>query len=196
MDEHDPMEVNNTQSESEVELLVAVQHDQLEIDNQQLQPEPELPVTMRLIETYDHLKIEIIELFQMLKVTRSSSQHLALALQINPSLQLLRQFDQQVEEQINVKHEAISHGFARQTFAIGTELGASKMDDSIQVDESSTTNRELKVRRLDKLVAKSSVASASVTKQVTSSICPATASVFNHANSRKRKGIPRRAPLM
>ncbi|KAI8536574.1 hypothetical protein RHMOL_Rhmol10G0268000 [Rhododendron molle] len=39
----------------------------------------------------------------MLKVTRSSSQHLALALQINPSLQLLRQFDQQVEEQINVK---------------------------------------------------------------------------------------------
>ncbi|KAI8558199.1 hypothetical protein RHMOL_Rhmol04G0071500 [Rhododendron molle] len=103
MDQHDPMEVNNTQSESEVQLLVAVQPDRLEIDNQQLQPEPELPVTVQLIETYDHLKIKIIELFQMLKVTRSSSQHLALALQINPSLQLLRQFDQQVEEQINVK---------------------------------------------------------------------------------------------
>ncbi|KAG5557453.1 hypothetical protein RHGRI_007631 [Rhododendron griersonianum] len=37
----------------------------------------------------------------MLKVTRSSNQHLALALQINPSFQLLRQFDQQIEEQIN-----------------------------------------------------------------------------------------------
>ncbi|KAI8534207.1 hypothetical protein RHMOL_Rhmol10G0071200 [Rhododendron molle] len=95
-----------------------------------------------------------------------------------------------------IQHEVISHGFARQTFAVGTELSAGKMDDSLQVDESSTPDRKLKVRRLDKLVAKSSVVSASVTKQVTSSICLATASVFNHANSRKRKGIPQRAPLM
>ncbi|KAI8530647.1 hypothetical protein RHMOL_Rhmol11G0075900 [Rhododendron molle] len=43
----------------------------------------------------------------MLKVTHSSFQHLALALQLNPSLQLLHQFDQQVEEQIkaNIQQE-------------------------------------------------------------------------------------------
>ncbi|KAI8536573.1 hypothetical protein RHMOL_Rhmol10G0267900 [Rhododendron molle] len=97
---------------------------------------------------------------------------------------------------LSCKHEAISHGFARQTFAVGTELSAGKMDDSFQVDESSTSDRKSKVRRLDKSVAKSSVASPSVTKQVTGNIYPASASVSKHANFRKRKGIPRRAPLM
>lgn len=101
MDEHDSMEVNNAQVQSEGYLLVAAGHDQLEINNQQLESEPEQPVAVPLIETYEHLKIEIIDLFRMLKVTCSSNQHLALALQINPSLQLLRQFDQQIEEQIN-----------------------------------------------------------------------------------------------
>lgn len=99
MDQHYPIEINNGQVQSEAESLVAVPQDQLEINNRQLEPEP--PVAMELIQTYEHLKVEIIDLFQMLKVTRSSSQHLALALQINPSLQLLRQFDQQVEEQIS-----------------------------------------------------------------------------------------------
>lgn len=99
MDQHYPIEINNGQVQSEAESLVAVPQDQLEINNRQLEPEP--PVAMQLIQTYEHLKVEIIDLFQMLKVTRSSSQHLALALQINPSLQLLRQFDQQVEEQIS-----------------------------------------------------------------------------------------------
>ncbi|KAF7149992.1 hypothetical protein RHSIM_Rhsim02G0185900 [Rhododendron simsii] len=105
--QHDFMQINNPQPqvndeelEPKLEMAAIVQHDFMQINNPQPQPEAEPPVSMELIETYEHLKAEIIDLFQMLKVTRSSSQHLALALQINPSLQLLRQFDQQVEEQI------------------------------------------------------------------------------------------------
>ncbi|KAF7140559.1 hypothetical protein RHSIM_Rhsim06G0202300 [Rhododendron simsii] len=115
MHQHDAMEVNNAQVQSKVELLDAVQHDELQINNQQLEagPEPESSVTVGLIETYEHLKIEIIDLFQMLKVTRSSSEHLALALQLNPSLQLLRQFDQQVEEQINANTQKELEEFQR-----------------------------------------------------------------------------------
>lgn len=55
--------------------------------------------------------------------------------------------------------------------------------------------KKMKVRRLHKLVAKSSVASTSVPKEVAGIICPPAATMFNHVNSRKRKGIPRRAPL-
>ncbi|KAI8530776.1 hypothetical protein RHMOL_Rhmol11G0085400 [Rhododendron molle] len=101
MDQHNSIEVNNQQLEPKPEMVVVVQHDLMQINNPEPQLEAEPPVSVELIETYEHLKVEIIELFQMLKVTRSSSQHLALALQLNPSLQLLRQFDQQVEEQIN-----------------------------------------------------------------------------------------------
>lgn len=67
------------------------------------QPEPQPPVAMEVNETYERLKIEIIELIHMLKITQSASEHLELALQINPSLQLLRQFNQQIEEQIQAQ---------------------------------------------------------------------------------------------
>ncbi|KAF7127834.1 hypothetical protein RHSIM_Rhsim11G0033000 [Rhododendron simsii] len=107
MDQHDPIEVNDQQFETEPDLLVVVQHDLMEINEPQPAPEAEPPVAMELIETYEHLRVEVIDLFQMLKVTRSSSQHLALALKINPSLRLLRQFAHQVEEQIkaNIQQE-------------------------------------------------------------------------------------------
>ncbi|KAF7126524.1 hypothetical protein RHSIM_Rhsim11G0033500 [Rhododendron simsii] len=107
MDQHNAIEVNDQQFETEPELLVVVQHDLVEINEPQPASETEPSVAVELIETYEHLRVEIIDLFQMLKVTRSSSQHLALALQINPSLRLLRQFDHQVEEQIkgNIQQE-------------------------------------------------------------------------------------------
>lgn len=107
MDQHDSIEVNDQQRQPKPEMVAVVQHDLMEMNYPQPQLEAEPPVSMDLIETYEHLKVEIIDLFQMLKTMRSSSEHLALALQINPSLQLLRQFDQQVEEQIkaNIQQE-------------------------------------------------------------------------------------------
>ncbi|XP_058189401.1 uncharacterized protein LOC131306984 [Rhododendron vialii] len=88
------------------------------------------------------------------------------------------------------EREAISRDSTKQTFAVETELSTGEIDDSFQIDQSSTPNRKFKVRRLHKLLAKSSVASSSAAKQVTSSIYPATTPMFNHVNSKKRKGIP------
>ncbi|KAG5565490.1 hypothetical protein RHGRI_001397 [Rhododendron griersonianum] len=96
---------------------------------------------------------------------------------------------------LSCKREAIYHRFAKQTFAVETNLGTCELNDSFQIDQSLTPEKKLKIRRLNKLVAKSSVASTSVAKQVASIICPPAVTMFNHVNSRKRKGIPRRAPL-
>ncbi|KAG5537198.1 hypothetical protein RHGRI_024586 [Rhododendron griersonianum] len=107
MDQHNFLKLNDQELEARPEMLVAVEHNFMEINYNQPEPDTEPPVSVEPIETYERLKVEIIDLFQMLKITRSSSQHLALALQINPSLQLLRQFDEQVEEQIkgNIQQE-------------------------------------------------------------------------------------------
>ncbi|KAF7141576.1 hypothetical protein RHSIM_Rhsim06G0202200 [Rhododendron simsii] len=96
---------------------------------------------------------------------------------------------------LSCKREAISRGSAKQTFSIETELHAREIDHSVQINQSSTPNTKSKVRRLHKLLDKGSIASTSATKRATRSIYPATTPMFNHLNSRKRKGIPRRAPL-
>ncbi|KAF7148789.1 hypothetical protein RHSIM_Rhsim03G0098100 [Rhododendron simsii] len=67
MDQHDSTEVNDQQLEPKSEMVAIVQHDLMEINDPQPQLEAEPPVSMELIETYEHLKVEIIDLFQMLK---------------------------------------------------------------------------------------------------------------------------------
>ncbi|KAF7126808.1 hypothetical protein RHSIM_Rhsim11G0022100 [Rhododendron simsii] len=69
------------------------------IDNNNVETNPILEAANN--PTYDQLKAEVMELFQMLKLTHAGNQRLVSPLQMNQTLPQLEQFHQVVEDEIN-----------------------------------------------------------------------------------------------
>ncbi|KAF7149602.1 hypothetical protein RHSIM_Rhsim02G0185800 [Rhododendron simsii] len=96
---------------------------------------------------------------------------------------------------LSCKRDAIYRGFPEETFTVEPKLNTCELNDNFQVNQLLAPERQQKIRKLDILVSKSTVMATSIAKEIPVNVSPTTPPMFNHMNSRKRKGIPRRAPL-
>ncbi|KAI8530775.1 hypothetical protein RHMOL_Rhmol11G0085300 [Rhododendron molle] len=96
---------------------------------------------------------------------------------------------------LSCKRDAIYRDFPDETFVLQPKPSTCELNESFQVNQLLTPERQRKMRKLDILVSKSPIVAASVAKEVLDNVSHTTPPMFNHMNSRKRKGIPQRAPL-
>lgn len=75
------------------------------------------------------------------------------------------------------------------------KISTGDLNDNFQFYQFLAPETQQKVRELDILISKSPIGTASLTKNFPINVSPAAPPMFNHMNSKKRKGIPRRAPL-
>lgn len=75
-----------------------VQVQLMQIDNNNV--EVQQAVEPAINPDYEYLKIEVMDLFRMLKLTEAGNQHLIRALQINPALTQLQQIHNQVQQEV------------------------------------------------------------------------------------------------